>query len=85
MLPLLSGDLFGTQGYAKVLGVFMAMNSLGLCLGTPLGDLCFELFDNSYRPCFWIFAGTMLAVAIAYRFVIRAAYKDKCASLKKLP
>lgn len=76
MLPLLSNDLFGSISYDKVLGIFMAMNYLGLCLGSPLGDLYFDLF-GTYKPCFWFFAVIMVVVAIAYPLVIRAAGKDR--------
>ena len=76
IIPLLSGDLFGSKSYTKVLSIFMAMNSLGLCLGSPLADLYFDIF-HTYKPCFWFFAGVMVLVLIAFRFVIRAAYKDK--------
>ena len=76
IIPLLSGDLFGAAAYNKVLGIFMAMNSLGLCLGSPLGDLYYDIF-GTYKPCFWFFAGLMVLVIVAFRFVIRAAYKDR--------
>lgn len=80
MIPLLSNDLFGSASYTKVLGIFTAMNALGLCLGSPLGDLYYDIF-GTYKPCFWFFSGLMVAVAIGYHFVIRAAYKDKDAIL----
>ena len=57
------------------------MNSLGLCLGSPLGDLYYDLF-GTYRPCFWFFTALLTAIAVAYRFVIRAAYRDKEALLQ---
>ena len=76
MIPLMSGDLFGSAAYNKVLGVLYAMNSLGLCLGSPLGDLCFDTF-GSYRPCFVFFTFLLIAVIIGYWFVTKAAYKDK--------
>ncbi len=82
IIPLLSGDLFGRTSYAKVLGIFMAMNSLGLCLGSPLADLYFDKF-GTYKPCFWFFAGIMVLVIIGFRLVIRAAYKDKEAILQR--
>ncbi len=78
MIPLLAADLFGTTSYTKVLGVFMAMNSLGLCLGSPLADLFFDIF-GTYKPCFWFFAGLMVLVAVCFRLVMRAAYKDRAA------
>ena len=80
MIPLMSGDLFGSAAYNKVLGVFMAMNSLGLCIGSPLGDLYYDTF-GTYKPCFWFFTVLLLVVTICYRFVIRAAYRDKEAFL----
>lgn len=76
LMPLLTGDLFGMASYHKVLGIFTAMNSLGLCLGSPLGDLYYDLF-GTYKPCFWFFTVLLIGVAIAYQFVIRAAYRDK--------
>lgn len=80
MIPLLSNDLFGSASYNKVLGVFMAMNSLGLCLGSPLGELSFDVL-GTYKPCFWMFAVLLVAVAIGYHFVIRAADREKAAIL----
>lgn len=82
MLPLIASDLYGAASYTKVLGIFMAMNSLGLCLGSPLGDLCYDIF-GTYKPSFWVFTGILAAVAVAYLFVIRAAYRDKQAILSE--
>lgn len=76
MIPLLTNDLFGSASYNKVLGIFMAMNSLGLCLGSPLGDLYYDIF-GTYKPCFWFFTGTLVIIVVGYQFVLRAAKKDK--------
>ena len=76
MITLIVGNLFGTAAFDKVLGVLYAMNSLGLCLGSPVGDLFYDTF-GSYKPCFWFFTVLMFLVIIGYRFVIKAAYKDK--------
>ena len=80
MITLITNDLFGSASYNKVLGVLMAMNSLGLCLGSPLGDLYYDIF-GTYRPCFWFFTGVLVVVAVGYRFTINAAYKEKEAIL----
>ena len=80
MLPLLTNDLFGSASFDKVLGIFMAMNSLGLCLGSPLGELLRKAF-GSYRPCFWLFSAILAIVIVSYQFVLRAASKDKAAIL----
>ena len=83
MIPLLANDLFGTASYNKVLGVFMAMNSLGLCLGSPLADLYYDIF-GTYKPCFWFFAVMMAVVIAGYQFVLTAAKKDKAAVLAQV-
>ena len=77
MIPLISNDLFGTTSYTKVLGIFYAANSLGLCLGSPLCDIYRDLSGGSYQSCYWFFTGLMVVVTIGFQLVIRAAYKDK--------
>ena len=80
MIPLATNDLFGSASYNKILGIFMAMNSLGLCLGSPLGETLRRI-TGSYRVCFWIFSGILVIVIISYQFILRAAYKEKNAIL----
>ena len=77
MIPLMSNDLFGSASYTKVLGIFYAANSLGLCLGSPLCDIYRDLTGGSYRSCYWFFTGLMVLVTIGFQLVIRTAYKDK--------
>lgn len=84
MIPLLSNDLFGSASYTKVLGIFYAANSLGLCLGSPLCDIYRDLTGGSYASCYWFFTGLMLLVAIGFQLAIRAAYKDKAKILAKV-
>ncbi len=76
MIPLLTNDLFGSASYNKILGIFTAMNSLGLCLGSPLGELIRKIFGD-YRPCFWFFSITLVIVIISFQFVFWSANKQK--------
>ena len=80
IIPLMTNDLFGSAAYTKALGIFMAMNSLGLCLGSPVGEL-FRKITGDYRLCFWFFGGVMVAVIVVFQFVLRAANKQKNAIL----
>ena len=80
MLTLITNDLFGSASYNKVLGVFLSMNSLGLCLGTPLGELLRKL-TGDYRICFWIFSALLVIVIVTYQFVLNVANKEKQAVL----
>lgn len=77
MIPLMSNDLFGSASYNKVLGIFYAANSLGLCLGSPLCDIYRDLTGGSYASCYWFFTGLMVLVTVGFQLVIRAAHKDK--------
>ncbi len=80
MIPLLTNDLFGIASYDKILGIFMAMNSLGLCLGSPLGEL-FRKLTGDYRFCFWFFSIILAVVIVCWQFILRAANKEKQAVL----
>lgn len=76
MLPLIANDLFGTASYDKVLGILMAMNSLGLCLGSPLGNIYYDLF-GTYVPCFWLFVILMVIVTVGWQLTLTRASRDK--------
>jgi len=80
ILPLLSNDLFGYASFDKVLGIFLSANSLGLCLGTPMGELLRKL-TGTYRICFWLFNIVLVVVIIAYQFILKVANKEKAAVL----
>lgn len=77
MIPLMTNDLFGSASYAKVLGIFYAANSLGLCLGSPLCDIYRDLTGGSYSSCYWFFSTLMVAVTIGFQLNIFFAQKDK--------
>ena len=80
MIPLLTNDLFGSASYNKVLGIFMAMNSLGLCLGSPLGELMRKI-TGDYRFSFWFFSIVLIAVIFIFQCVLHTAQKEKEAIL----
>ena len=80
MIPLLTNDLFGSASYDKILGICMAMNSIGLCLGSPLGELLRRI-TGSYRLCFWFFSFIMVIIIVSWQFILRVANKEKQAIL----
>jgi MFS family permease len=80
MIPLMTNDLFGSASYSKVLGILMAMNSLGLCLGSPLGEFLRRV-TGSYRSCFWFFSIVLVVVIVTFQFVLQSANKQKAAIL----
>lgn len=76
MLPLLAGDLFGEKDYAKMLGIFVSVNTTGYAVGAPLTNLIYDIF-GTYVPAFYFVAGTMVVVAVVFQFALNAAEKKK--------
>jgi len=76
MLPLITADLFGEKDYAKMLGIFVSINTAGYAVGAPLTNLVYDRF-GTYVPSFLAMSGLMVAVALVFQFVLTAADKRK--------
>ena len=79
MLPLIARDLFGKRDYAKVMGIFVSVNTFGYATGNPLMNLYFDL-TGTYRPMMLILGGVMLATAFTMQMAITAAHKIRRAA-----
>jgi len=76
MLPLYASDLFGNRSYAKVLGIFVSMNTAGYAVGAPAFNLCYDIF-GSYVPALLLVAGVMAVILVLLQLVISAAHKEQ--------
>ena len=76
MLPLYASDLFGNRSYAKVLGIFVSMNTAGYAIGAPAFNLCYDIF-GSYVPALLLVAGVMAVILVLLQFVISAAHREQ--------
>lgn len=76
MLPIYASDLFGQRSYAEVLGLFVSVNTAGYAVGSPLMNLCYDVF-SSYVPALLIVGAVMVAVFVLLQFVISAAHKEQ--------
>jgi len=76
MLPLVTADLFGEKDYAKMLGIFVSINTAGYAVGAPLTNL---VYDNvgTYVPAFYFVAGTMVVIAVCFQIAMNMADKKK--------
>ena len=79
MLPLITGDIFGQAAYAKMLGLFVSINTAGYAVGAPLTNLVYDLI-GSYVPVLYISCALLFAVAVAFLLTFNAAYKDRRAA-----
>ena len=76
MLPIYAADLFGKKSYAKILGLFVSVNTAGYAVGAPLMNLCYDIF-KSYAPALILVGCIMFGVLILLQFVISIAHKEQ--------
>ncbi len=76
MLPIYASDLFGQRSYAEVLGLFVSVNTAGYAVGSPLMNVCYDVFD-SYVPALIAVGVIMTAVFVLLQFVISLAHKEQ--------
>lgn len=76
MLPIYANDIFGRESYAKILGIFVSVNTAGYAFGSPVMNLCFDVFGN-YVPALIMGAAFMTLTLIILQFVLSAAEKER--------
>ena len=70
MLPLIAADLFGEREFAKLLGIFVSVNTAGYAVGPLLTNLCVDMV-GTYRPVFLLYSVLMVAVTAGFLLVHR--------------
>ena len=68
MLPLIAGDLFGEREFAKLLGIFVSVNTAGYAVGPLVTNLCFDIV-GTYRPVFFTYSVLMIGVTAGFLLV----------------
>lgn len=76
MLPLFAAEFFGNKDFDKFVGIFVSANYAGFAIGSPLGNLCYDLF-GSYIKAFYIFGILLIIVTVAMQYVLYAAKRDR--------
>ncbi len=76
MLPLFAMEFFGNKEYEKFVGILVSFNTAGYAIGSPLGNICYDLF-GSYNIAFYIFGAMLVFVFIAMQYALSAANRDR--------
>ena len=76
LVPLIAADLFGDKEFAKLMGIFVSVNTAGFAFGTPAANAIFDIF-GTYNPALYIIAGAMLCIMVGFWFIINASQKEK--------
>lgn len=72
MLPLIVSDLFGQHSYAKLLGMFVSVNTAGYAFGTPIANLVYDKF-GTYTPILIVLAAIMFVITVAFQVIAKKA------------
>ena len=76
MIPLITGDLFGDVAFAKILGIFVSVNTAGYAVGAPLTNLVFDI-TGSYVPVLYILSVVLVIALVAFLVIFSIASKDR--------
>ena len=72
LIPICVGDLFGQKNYHKLLGVLMAINTMGCACGTPVMNLFYDV-TGSYRFALIFGGAVMLILTVVLQMTITAS------------
>lgn len=76
MLPIYTSDLFGKKSYPKILGLMVSVNTAGYAVGSPMMNLCYDIF-GSYAPALFLVASIMTAVFVLLQVVITLSHREQ--------
>lgn len=83
MLPLYADDLFGDKSYNKIMGIVISANTFGYAVGSPLINVCYDVF-GSYAPAYFIAGVIMIAVLATTHIVINSAHRTRSMIIAKV-
>lgn len=69
MIPLVVTELFGSVSFAKLLGIYVSVNTAGFAIGTPIANLVFDLC-GTYFPFLLALAAVMLVVCAVFQTLL---------------
>ena len=76
LVPLIAADLFGEKEYAKMMGLFVSVNTAGYALGGPIANWMQGVM-GSYKVALLGMSGMMVLILLAFQFALTAAGKDR--------
>jgi MFS family permease len=74
--PLLVFELFGSKTYTAAIGIFLAISTMGVSIGTPIMNYSYDL-TGSYQGMLIIFAAISVVVLALFIYIMNCAQKDQ--------
>ncbi|HHW30872.1 MAG TPA: MFS transporter [Clostridiaceae bacterium] len=75
-LPLLVFELFGPKTYTATIGLFLAISTIGVSIGTPVMNFSYDV-TGSYKGMLIIFDVISVLVFALFMYIINYAQKDR--------
>lgn len=79
MLPLIASDLYGQKDFSKLMGIFVAVNTMGYFVSSPVINLVYDRL-GSYRLAFLGGIVVMVVAAVGMQIVITTVHKQRSAA-----
>ena len=76
IVPLIAADLFGEKDFSRLMGIFVAFNYAGYAVGGYVCNLVYD-FTQTYVPVLIAMGVLMVAIAVAFQFILNAANKTR--------
>ena len=76
MLPIYAADFFGKKSYPKILGIFVSVNTAGYAVGSPVMNLCYDIF-GTYSYALIAVGFIMVAMLVLMQFIVSIAHKER--------
>ena len=76
MIPLLVSEMYGSRDYARVLGYYTSLNTLGYAVGVPIVNWAYDK-SGSYKGMILVLCIVMLTASLVAQFSLGLAAKDR--------
>lgn len=75
MLPILASEFFGDKSFDKIVGCYAAANYAGFAIGSPFGNVCYDIFGD-YKLAFAVFTALMAVVIVMQTIALKQSRKE---------
>ena len=84
MLPILASEFFGDKSFDKIVGCYAAANYAGFAIGSPFGNVCYDIFGD-YKLAFAVFTILMAVVVVMQCSALKQSRKEMARAQAQLP
>jgi MFS family permease len=80
-IPLMIFELFGSKTYIAIIGIFLAMSTMGIAISNPIMNFSYDLM-GSYQGILLLYVVLSFVILTLLLYIMRAARTDQGRNLK---